>query len=159
MIGVAAADIGQGKATRTCVIIGDDGQYHLEALPWRNKPNKKNTRVFVGRLSEEMRQQLNALTENQKLVQLGDHKSSYYPDLSQKYVERILLRIHRADKVQEVSFAATDRNGSIPEVVGAFIPWLEALEQNPGDLLKEAEPNFCRFLDPTADFVPHLQRR
>jgi hypothetical protein len=159
VIGVAAADLGRGKGTRACVIVGDDGQYHLESLPWHSKPNKKNTQVFVGMLSEEMRQRLTALTQNRELALLNDHKSSYYPYLSQKYVERIQLRIHREAKIQELSYAATDQSGAIPDIVGAFIPWLEALQQNAGEPLKDAEPNSCRFLDAHPGFTPQLQRR
>jgi hypothetical protein len=159
MFRVAGSNLHSGKHSNTCVIVGDDGQFRLEILSQMGTPNKKNTKVFTGIMSAELHSNVKALAESESLVALGNVPPNQQMKIVKDEVHLVALRVRRHTDTQEIAYVVSDGKPEVPAPVKAFEPWLKALLESKGDVLKDAEPNSCRFLDAPPNFKPELQRR
>ena len=152
-------DIRIRRGIHACVIVGEDGQYHMESMPWDEQPNRKNTKVFTGRLSEDSLASLRDLLSARELLLLGDVEPTHEHTMIANSLEAVSLRILRNSTQQEVAYLDVDHSRSFPPPVRAFIPWLQNVISHKGEAAKGVVPNSCQFLEATPDFHPQLRPR
>jgi len=156
---VIHVDLSQNKETDACLIVGDDAQFRYEAWPGlQGISDRRNVKVYLGRLSPDAFSQFKSLVEARELVSMQSPESHGTMLASHDY-EVVSLRIHRDGASQELVFMSADDNGAMPPAVRAFVPWVEDLRKSFGRPNRRAEVRACMGLDATPDFTPHLQKR
>lgn len=132
-------------SAKSCVIIQDNGQYRYEELPSFARATPQNSKVYVGYLSDHLRQQLDALVNKKDLLDLGTVKPSHWAMQARQNMELVSLLIRRGGASdQELSYFVADGKGAIPPSVQAFVPWMKSLQQKLGVPLKDAQPDTCK---------------
>jgi hypothetical protein len=149
--------------TSTCIIVGTDGQYHMESTPEMKKSSKekdkdKKLRVSTGYLPDEYFDQFKKLVEARELLDIGSTPTPREL-VWEKETDAIVLSIHRTNGSQDVGFPNADGKHPAPPAVSAFLPWVRAVRNLDDMLIKDPESNLCHALEPTADFLPQMIRR
>ena len=149
---VTDSKVGSATTTNTCVIV-ENGMYRLELKEGTGQASKKNTKVFLGKLPEDLNASLRALVGAPDLVALGEVKISKEPQAFTDNLQIVGLRVRRESTVQALSYINGDGRQAVPAPVKAFIPWLKSLFKN-NKPIKDADPNSCQSLDPPGNTKP-----
>lgn len=147
----------QGKGQTACIIVGADGQFHMESAAASLHKHRQPVTMRAGYLSEESFQQLKNLLDDDDLIALGSNSPPAVVVVRQE-TEMIGLRVHREKDMQELTFADGDGKHPTPASVLAFVGWIKDIE-GVGDPLDDKETNLCRSLEANSNFVPQLVRR
>jgi len=149
----------EGGST-TCVIVGSDGQFHLESIPDSRKVRKNKAKPIIatGFLPDEYLEQLKRLLDTKELIDMGS------PEPPSELVWRretdaIVLSIHRQTGSQDPWYANADGSHPMPKPIAAFIPWVKAVSSLNDNLVQNPELNMCHALEPTETLLPQLVRR
>ena len=146
--------------TVTCIIVGIDGQYHMEFTPELPKPSKAKPKLKVstGFLPDDYFEQFKKLIESKDLIEIGTTPPP--PELVwEKETDAVVLSIHRNNGAQDVVGANYDGKHPVLRPVSAFVPWVKEVRNLDDMLVKDPEPNSCRSLEPTGDYLPQLVKR
>src|ERR1700704_3680441 len=130
-----------------CVLLRNDGQYHLEIL------DRDHTRVLEGALSTAALSELRQMTSSEKLAQL--QQRDIRTPLVESERDEFLLSILRLGRWQNLRFADGETREPYRELLDPLLKWLDRIQQERGkSLTEEAARNNCL---PPEEI--HLKRR
>ncbi len=119
-----------------CVLLRNDGQYHLEIL----EPN--HTRILEGALSSAALRELGQISSSEKLAQLqqGDIRTP----LVESERDEFLISILRLGRWQNLRFADGETREPYRELLDPLLKWLDRVQQERAkSLTEEAARNNC----------------
>jgi len=144
---------------KTCIIVGSDGQYHMETIDTSSKAKDKGKpHVSTGFLPDEYFEQFQRMVEAKELIALGSPEPPAEM-VFQRETDAIVLSVHRGNGAQDLMQSDFDGKHPVARAVSAFVPWLKQVKNFNDFLVKDAEPNSCRILEPTGDYLPQLVKR
>lgn len=119
-----------------CVLVRDDGQYHLE------RETAQKTEIFEGTLATAELQHIEHLLSAEELFELTEDKIEKPVQASD--IE-IILSVHRPGYWQNLNFPVTSSWGPYHESVVPLVQWLEEMRKvkNRVKLREEEARNHC----------------